>query len=172
MVSILLSWLFKEPLFYAKLDDLCFFVDTEWFVLASLVFFSPSAGEAVAWPAKGTSLVVASDAFSTTMENLLKKPKLVKLEALLEVPIKCSSVQQLVISLISPYNLVNFEGSSFSSVGKQLVKLCEARSLDILGFREVTRRVVSWLMSGYEGLAFSEVTSALAVAFCCSSSSF
>nr|GEW48845.1 RNA recognition motif domain, nucleotide-binding alpha-beta plait domain protein [Tanacetum cinerariifolium] len=37
------------------------------FVSASLLFFSPSAGEAAAWPAEGTSLVVAADAFSTTV---------------------------------------------------------------------------------------------------------
>ncbi|GKA26817.1 hypothetical protein Tco_0712926 [Tanacetum coccineum] len=48
----------------------------------------PSAGEAVAWPAEGTSLVVAPDVFSTT------KLELVKLESPLEVPIECSSVQQ------------------------------------------------------------------------------
>ncbi|GKG61966.1 hypothetical protein Tco_0623683, partial [Tanacetum coccineum] len=48
------------------------------------------------------------------------------------------------------------------SVGKKLEKLCKAKSL---GFREVTRRVVSWLTSGYKDLAFSEVTSALAVPF-------
>nr|GEW26614.1 hypothetical protein [Tanacetum cinerariifolium] len=53
-----------------------------------------SCGEAVAWHAEGTSLVIASDAFSTIVENLFKKLELVKLEALLEVPIECSSVQQ------------------------------------------------------------------------------
>ncbi|GKD37253.1 hypothetical protein Tco_1257460 [Tanacetum coccineum] len=149
------------------------------FVSASLVvFFSPSAGEAVAWPAERTSLVVAPDAFSTLVANpfkvstTLKKLELVRLEASLEVPIECSLVQQPGISLISPDNLVNFEGSSFSSVGKQLAKLCEAKSLESSGFKEVTRRLVSWLMFGYKDLAFSEATSALAFAFCCSSSSF
>ncbi|GJU25076.1 hypothetical protein Tco_1163697 [Tanacetum coccineum] len=120
------------------------------FVLASLVvFFSPLAGKAVACPAKGTSLVVASDAFSTIVENQFK------LEALLEVPIECSLVQQARISLISLDNLVNFEGSSFSSVSRQLAKLCEAKCLESLDFREVTRRVVSWLTSGYKGISFS-----------------
>ncbi|GKG33597.1 hypothetical protein Tco_0433756, partial [Tanacetum coccineum] len=43
------------------------------FVLASLVvFFSPSAGEAVARSVEGTSLVVTLDAFSTTVENVCK----------------------------------------------------------------------------------------------------
>nr|GEX05752.1 putative ribonuclease H-like domain-containing protein [Tanacetum cinerariifolium] len=70
--------------------------------------------EADAWPAKGTSLVVASDAFSTTLANLFK------LEALLEVHIECSLVQQPRISLISLDKLVNFKGSSFSSVDYSL----------------------------------------------------
>ncbi|GKG23606.1 hypothetical protein Tco_0391642, partial [Tanacetum coccineum] len=69
-------------------------------------------------------------------------------------------------------NSMNFEGSSFSSVGKQLSKLCEAKSLESSGFREVTKRVVSWLTSRYKGLAFSEETSASTCAFCCSSTSF
>nr|GFA05421.1 zinc finger, CCHC-type [Tanacetum cinerariifolium] len=60
--------------------------------------------EVVAWPAKGTSLVLVFDAFSTTVANL-------------------------------------FKGSSFSSVGKQLAKLCEANSLKNSRFKEVTRRV-------------------------------
>nr|GFA05106.1 hypothetical protein [Tanacetum cinerariifolium] len=120
------------------------------FVLASLVSFSPSAGEAVSWHAEGTSLVIASDVFSTTLPNLfkvsvtwcniigreskvlscskLKKLELVRLEALLEVPIECSSVQQLEIALISLDNLVNFEESSFSSVGTNE----ESRAGDIL----------------------------------------
>ncbi|GJR32054.1 retrovirus-related pol polyprotein from transposon TNT 1-94 [Tanacetum coccineum] len=37
-----------------------------------VVFFSPSAGEAVAWPTEGTSLVIAPDAFYTTLANLFK----------------------------------------------------------------------------------------------------
>ncbi|GKA92543.1 hypothetical protein Tco_0814468, partial [Tanacetum coccineum] len=65
-------------------------------------------------------------------------------------------------------NAVKFEGSFFSSVGKQLPKLCEAKSFENSGFKEDTRRSVSWLMFGYEG----EVISALDFAFCCSSSSF
>nr|GEY11691.1 hypothetical protein [Tanacetum cinerariifolium] len=71
-------------------------------------------------------------------------------------------------SLMSPNSLVNFEGSTFSSVGKQLVKLCEAKSLDSSGFKEVIGILVSWLISGYEGLAFSKATSS-DFAFCCSS---
>ncbi|GKC70790.1 hypothetical protein Tco_1116673 [Tanacetum coccineum] len=67
---------------------------------------------------------------------------------------------------ISYRSLVTLDGSSFSSVGKQLAKSCKAKSLAISGFREVTRRVVSWLMSGYEGLAFSDAASASAAAFC------
>ncbi|GKA85482.1 hypothetical protein Tco_0807136 [Tanacetum coccineum] len=63
-------------------------------------------------------------------------------------------------------------GSSFSSVGKQLAKSCEAKSLDSLGFKDATRSSVSWWMSGYEGLAFIEATSASTFAFPCSSSSF
>nr|GEW54201.1 hypothetical protein [Tanacetum cinerariifolium] len=53
------------PLPPPELDDLCFFVDLEW--SSSLVLFSPSASEAIAWPAEGTPLVVAADAFSTTV---------------------------------------------------------------------------------------------------------
>ncbi|GKF98069.1 hypothetical protein Tco_0296852, partial [Tanacetum coccineum] len=120
----------------------------------SLVFFSPSAGEAVAWTAEGTSLVVALNALSTTVANLSKFSDL-----------GCKTRDSG-----SENNSVNFEGSSFSSVGKQLAKLCEAKILESSGFKEVTRRLVSWLMSGYEGLAFSEVTSASVVAFYCSSS--
>ncbi|GKB08925.1 ribonuclease H-like domain-containing protein [Tanacetum coccineum] len=75
-------------------------------------------------------------------------------------------------SLISLYILVIFEGSSFSSVGKQLAKSCEAKSLDSLGFKEVTKSLVNWLMSGYEGLAFIEATLALAFAFDYSNSTF
>ncbi|GKG07884.1 hypothetical protein Tco_0333716, partial [Tanacetum coccineum] len=67
---------------------------------------------------------------------------------------------------------MNFKRSSFNSVGKQLAQSCEAKILDNLGFKEVTRSSVSWLISGYEGLAFSEATSSLAFAFCCSSFSF
>ncbi|GKD91338.1 hypothetical protein Tco_1366845 [Tanacetum coccineum] len=59
---------------------------------------------------------------------------------------------------------------NLSSVGKQLANLYEAKSLDSSGSREVTRSLVSWLMSGYEGLAFIEATSALALTFACSSS--
>nr|GEZ47139.1 hypothetical protein [Tanacetum cinerariifolium] len=42
-------------------------------------------------------------------------------------------------SLISLDNPTIFEGSSFSLVGKQLAKSCEANSLDNSGFREVTK---------------------------------
>nr|GEV74496.1 hypothetical protein [Tanacetum cinerariifolium] len=63
-----------------------------------LVFFSPSAGEAVVWPAEGTSLVVAPDAFSTIVANLFK-----------------------------------------------LVKSCEAKSFENLGFKEVTKISVTRL---------------------------
>ncbi|GKB67076.1 hypothetical protein Tco_0928488 [Tanacetum coccineum] len=66
-------------------------------------------------------------------------------------------------SLISLDNPVIFEGSSFSSVGKQLAKSCEAKSLDSSGFKEVTRSSISWLMSGYEGLVFIETTLASAL---------
>ncbi|GKE90311.1 hypothetical protein Tco_1567786 [Tanacetum coccineum] len=86
------------------------------------------------------------------------------------VEVKVSSF--VGISFKFPDNSVNFEESSFRSVGKQLAKLCEAKSLESSGFREVIRRVVSWLTSEYEGLAFSEAASASAVDFCCSSSSF
>nr|GEU54643.1 hypothetical protein [Tanacetum cinerariifolium] len=48
----------------------------------------PDVGEAVAWPAEGTPLVVAPDAFSTTATNLFK------LETPLEVLIEYSSLQQ------------------------------------------------------------------------------
>ncbi|GJZ93200.1 hypothetical protein Tco_0665265 [Tanacetum coccineum] len=75
-------------------------------------------------------------------------------------------------SLISLNNLVIFEGISFSLVGKQLAKSCETKSLDSSGFKEVTKSLVSWLMSGYKGLAFMKATSALALAFAYSSSSF
>ncbi|GKB55989.1 hypothetical protein Tco_0912175 [Tanacetum coccineum] len=75
-------------------------------------------------------------------------------------------------SLISPDISVIFEGSSFSLVGKQLAKSCEAKSLYSSGFKEVTRSLVSWLMSGYEGLAFIEATSVLAFAFDYSNSTF
>nr|GEU63577.1 hypothetical protein [Tanacetum cinerariifolium] len=44
-------------------------------------------------------------------------------------------------------NPMIFEGSSFSSVGKQLAKSREAKSLDSLGFKEFTRSSISWLMS-------------------------
>ncbi|GKG52986.1 hypothetical protein Tco_0550098, partial [Tanacetum coccineum] len=70
-------------------------------------------------------------------------------------------------ALSSPDISVIFEGSSFSSVGKQLAKSCEAKSLDRC-FKEVTRISVNRLMFGYEGLAFSEATSASAFAFACS----
>ncbi|GJV96462.1 hypothetical protein Tco_1548039 [Tanacetum coccineum] len=75
-------------------------------------------------------------------------------------------------SLISPDISVIFEGSSFSLVGKQLAKSCEAKSLYSSGFKEVTRSLVSWLMSGYEGLAFIEATLVLAFAFDYSNSTF
>ncbi|GKG21612.1 hypothetical protein Tco_0384207, partial [Tanacetum coccineum] len=65
-----------------------------------------------------------------------------------------------------------FKGSSFSSVGKKLAKSCEAKSLDSLRFKEVTKSSVSWLMSGYEGLDFIEATLASAFTFACSISSF
>nr|GEW73723.1 hypothetical protein [Tanacetum cinerariifolium] len=113
----------------SKKDEICLIELNSNEVCFSIlgVLPPPPAGEAVTWPAEGTSLVV--------------KLALVKLEALLEVLIECSPVQQPRISLISPDNSVNFEGSSFSLVGKQLTKLCEAKSLESSGFREVTRRL-------------------------------
>ncbi|GKG15463.1 hypothetical protein Tco_0357786 [Tanacetum coccineum] len=66
---------------------------------------------------------------------------------------------------ISLANAMSFEGSSLSSLGMELAKSCEAKSLDSSCFREVTRSSVSWLISGYEGLDLKEATSALAFAF-------
>nr|GEV73510.1 autophagy-related protein 8f-like [Tanacetum cinerariifolium] len=149
----------------------------------SLVFFSPSAGEVVAFPAE------APDAFSTMMANLFKVSVTLckrpgresKDERLKIVEVKVSSFvgisfkslgSSISISLtcscsalISPDNSVIFEVSSFRSVGKQLAKSCEAKSLDSFGFKEFTRSSVRWLMSGYEGLAFIEKTFASASAF-------
>ncbi|GKA38393.1 hypothetical protein Tco_0730944, partial [Tanacetum coccineum] len=112
------------------------------FVPASLVFFSPSAGEAVAWPAEGTFMLVAPDALSTMVENLFKDDRLeiVDVNDSSFVGISMRSPGNLISmsliccfsSLISLDNLVIFEGSSFSSVGKQLAKSCEAKSLDSL----------------------------------------
>ncbi|GKC14128.1 hypothetical protein Tco_1010910 [Tanacetum coccineum] len=107
---------------------------------ASFVFFSPSAGEALPWPTEGTPLSIAfDDVFSIIVANLFKRFGLVDQETLMEVPIKGSSVQQPESSLTSSDNSVIFEGSSFSSVGMHLETLCEAKSLDSSGFREVTR---------------------------------
>nr|GFB24841.1 hypothetical protein [Tanacetum cinerariifolium] len=87
------------------------------FVSAS---FSPFAGEAVALSAEETPVVVAPDTFSTRVANLFKDKRL----EIVEVKVS------------------NVDGISFRSpVGKQLAKSCEAKSLDSLGFREVTRRV-------------------------------
>ncbi|GJY36774.1 hypothetical protein Tco_0422152 [Tanacetum coccineum] len=166
----------NEPLLHAELDDLCFFVDLEWSFKSLVLFlflfansFSSFRGscslrgqacttslhsarcEAVAWLAEGTSLVISFDAFSTT-----GKLELVKLETPLDVPIECSSVQQSRISLISLDNLVNFKGSSFSSVGKQLAKLCEAKSFENSSFKEVTRRLPILEMED-EGLKYLQV---------------
>nr|GEV55667.1 putative ribonuclease H-like domain-containing protein [Tanacetum cinerariifolium] len=59
-----------------------------------------------------------------------------------------------------------FVGISFRSpVGKKLAKSCEAKSFENSGFKEDTKTLVSWLMSGYKCLDFSEVISALAFAF-------
>nr|GEZ35707.1 hypothetical protein [Tanacetum cinerariifolium] len=121
--------------------------------------------EAVAWPAEGTSLVVAPDAFSITVATLFKVSVtlfnklgreskvfsfselkifyLANQETLLEVPIEYSSVQQPRSSLISLDNSVNFEGSFFSSVGKQLAESCEAKRFENSGFKEDTRSVNS-----------------------------
>ncbi|GKE20406.1 hypothetical protein Tco_1431918 [Tanacetum coccineum] len=76
------------------------------------------------------------------------------------------------ISMRSPDNPVIYEGISFSSVGKQLAKSCEAKSLDSSGFKELTKSLVSWLVSGYESLVFIETTSASALSFDFSSSCF
>ncbi|GJR10143.1 hypothetical protein Tco_0792795 [Tanacetum coccineum] len=43
------------------------------FVSASLVFFTPAVGEAVAWLAEGTFMLVAPNAFSTMVANQFKK---------------------------------------------------------------------------------------------------
>ncbi|GJV59318.1 hypothetical protein Tco_1465418 [Tanacetum coccineum] len=117
--------------------------------------------------AEGTFLLASPDQFiHHSGKPVFKILDLVKSETLLEVLIEYSSVQQ------PKNNPVIFYRSSFSSVGKQLAKSCEAKSLDSLGFKEVTRSSISWLMSRYEGLAFIEATSASAFAFACSSSSF
>ncbi|GJY48054.1 hypothetical protein Tco_0438010 [Tanacetum coccineum] len=122
----------------------------------------PSAGKVVVWPAERTSLVVAFDAFSTTVVNLSKDVRL-----------------EIVEVEVSSFVGISFKslGSSISIsltwlVGKQLAKLCEAKSLESSGFRKVTRRSVSLLMSGYECVAFSKATSASAFVFCCSNLSF
>ncbi|GKD82255.1 hypothetical protein Tco_1349094, partial [Tanacetum coccineum] len=49
------------------------------------------------------------------------------------------SVTCFFSSLISLDNSVNFEGSSSSSVGKQLAKSYEAKSFENLGFKEDTK---------------------------------
>nr|GEX39351.1 hypothetical protein [Tanacetum cinerariifolium] len=81
---------------------------------------------------------------------------------------------EIVKVKVSSFVGISFKslGEFFSSVGKQLAKLCEAKSLESSVFIKVIKRVVSWLTFGYKGLAFSEATSASAVAFRCFSSSF
>ncbi|GJU59871.1 hypothetical protein Tco_1237637 [Tanacetum coccineum] len=138
--------------------------------------------EAVAWPAEGTFMLVTPDAFSTMVANLFKDERLERVEvnvySFVEISFRSpgSSISMSLTcffsSLISPDNLMIFKGSFFSSVRKQLANSCEAKRLDSLGFKEVTKSSVSWVMSGYEGLAFIEETSALAFAFAYSSSSF
>ncbi|GJV19839.1 hypothetical protein Tco_1368859 [Tanacetum coccineum] len=136
-------------------------------------------------------MLVALDAFSTMVANLFKVSVTFSAnwdERLEIVEVNVSSFVGICFrslgisismsltcffsSLISPDNPVIFYGSSFSSVVKQLAKSYEAKSLDSLGFKEVTRSSISWLMSRYEGLAFIEATSASAFAFACSNSSF
>ncbi|GJZ51046.1 hypothetical protein Tco_0605561 [Tanacetum coccineum] len=96
------------------------------------MFFSPSVGKAVASPAEGTSLVVVN-AFYTTVINLSKFSDL-----------GCKTGDSGSEGLQFCWNLFQVP----RSVGKQLAKLCEAKSLESSGLREVTRRSVSWLMSG------------------------
>ncbi|GJX20577.1 putative reverse transcriptase domain-containing protein [Tanacetum coccineum] len=130
--------------------------------VVGFVFFYPSAGEASALPAEGTLVPVApDDAFSIIVANLFKGCSIfyVTNHAALD-------------ALMSQKSLVNFKGSSISLVGKQLAKSCEAKSLDNSGFKEVTRSLVSWLIFGYEGVAFSKATSSSSFNFFYSSFSF
>ncbi|GJS60343.1 hypothetical protein Tco_0655127, partial [Tanacetum coccineum] len=104
------------------------------FVSASLVFFSPSVGGYLA--AEGTSLVVALDAFSTTMENLFK----VSVTLFNRLGRESKDVGLDIVEV----KVSSFVGISFKFlVGKQLAKLCEAKSLESSGFKEVTRRSVT-----------------------------
>nr|GFA52088.1 hypothetical protein [Tanacetum cinerariifolium] len=149
---------------------------SQLFVSAS---FFPSAGDVVALSAKGTPLVVAPDAFSTRVGNLFKDERLeiveVKVSSFDEISFRSLSslISMSLIccfsSLISPNNPMIFEGSSCSSVGKQLAKSCEAQSLDSSSFKEVTRSSVSWLMSSYEGVTKGDLVS---FKICAKSSSF
>ncbi|GKE76906.1 hypothetical protein Tco_1543026, partial [Tanacetum coccineum] len=66
-----------------------------WEIVAWFVFFSPSTGEAPAWPAEGTLLSLAfGDAFSRMCTNLFKRLGLVEQGTLSEVPTEESLVQQ------------------------------------------------------------------------------
>ncbi|GJR92933.1 hypothetical protein Tco_0265107 [Tanacetum coccineum] len=146
--------LLTEPLLYAKLDDLCFFDDLEWSVESLVLFlfllaksFSSSRGScswrdllkyANAWPTEGTSLVVAPDAFSTIVENMFKKLWWKFQLNILQFSDLGSKARD------SGNNLVTLEVSSFSSVGKQLAKSYEVKSLDSLGLKDVTRSSVNF----------------------------
>ncbi|GKB01194.1 hypothetical protein Tco_0829238 [Tanacetum coccineum] len=95
-----------------------------------LVFLFPLSSKAVAWPAEGTFMLVALDALSTMVETVL--------------------VQYLRDDRLE---IVVSDDSSFvRSVGKKLAKLCEAKSLDSLGFKEVTKFVTLVKVLEYEGM--------------------
>ncbi|GJR00316.1 hypothetical protein Tco_0523300, partial [Tanacetum coccineum] len=69
---------------------------------------------------------------------------------------------EIVEVKVSSFVRISFKSPVGKRVGKQLAKLYEAKSLESSGFKEVTKRLVGWLMSGNKGIAFSEATSASA----------
>ncbi|GJU83380.1 hypothetical protein Tco_1285745 [Tanacetum coccineum] len=104
--------------------------------VVGLVFFSPSIGEEVARPGKGTPL----DAFSIMLANMVKVSATLFriLGSFSDLDIRLETMEVKV-----SYFVVIFKGSSLRLFGMELAKSCEAKSLDNSGVKEVTRSSVS-----------------------------